>query len=174
MSQSTEAGAERSRRAVVDFLREAGGRCGGCGYELRGTESDRCPECGTVARLVIAARDGTGRGWWLTAVFGSAAGALVALVSLAQSVRQVWDFYATVDRRLVQVGALPQLRVTWSALVVMAVGLALMAGLTALSLAMRPRFAAWGFWQRAGAGLGLGAGPLVVVGVAWAFGRWGI
>src|ERR1041385_5000192 len=113
MSEGKEAGEPRGRAAVIEFLREAGGRCAGCGYELRGVESDRCPECGTVARLVIASRDGTGRGWWLMAVFGSAMGAVVSLVSLAQSVRQVWDFYATVDRRLVQVGALPQLRVTW-------------------------------------------------------------
>lgn len=45
--QSRIAEAEEYRRALIsDYLAQFGGKCSRCNYDLRGTRSEMCPECG--------------------------------------------------------------------------------------------------------------------------------
>lgn len=163
---------EQRRQVVVEYLKECGGRCPGCGYELRGIPEDRCPECGNPVRLTVDPRTAA-RGWWLAAVLGTGAAAAMWFVALGDSMRQMWAHQATTDPMLVQFGMAPQLRLQWRTIEVMAVALTVTLALTAWAIASRARFAGWPWWLRAVVGSLLGAGPVWAVVVMWWFGGWG-
>jgi hypothetical protein len=72
-------------RAIRYTRRTRRGTCRACGYELRGSPTERCPECGsTQSVLVTAAR----RRGWATAVTCIAAVAIVGSYPAVESVRE--------------------------------------------------------------------------------------
>lgn len=47
--------ADKVRQVVREYLADRDSPCPTCGYNLRGLDSDKCPECGEPAALVIVA-----------------------------------------------------------------------------------------------------------------------
>jgi hypothetical protein len=58
---------------LAQFLADRDAPCPGCGYNLRGLTSDRCPECNQFLVLRVGLAEPR-MGWFLTAVIGAAAG----------------------------------------------------------------------------------------------------
>ncbi|MBY0307237.1 MAG: hypothetical protein K2Q09_00700 [Phycisphaerales bacterium] len=79
--------------AARAVLARQGVACAGCSYDLRGTDGQRCPECGTTIHLYARARLSGGvpaRGLWASLV-ASCAGTGAVAVSLGT---EVWRMYA--------------------------------------------------------------------------------
>ncbi len=47
--------ADKVRQVVREYLADRDSPCPKCGYNLRGLDSDKCPECGEAAALAIVA-----------------------------------------------------------------------------------------------------------------------
>ena len=71
---------DRQRRQRADYLSSHEVPCAGCGYDLKGTLGDRCPECGLAVRWPV--RGSVHRGMWKFGAIGLIA-TFVLLVSLA-------------------------------------------------------------------------------------------
>lgn len=76
-----------------EFLADRDAPCPGCGYNLRGLRSDRCPECSQELELRVGLAEPKMR-LWLLAVIGAAAGVgfnglllAYALIMIAQAWR---------------------------------------------------------------------------------------
>jgi hypothetical protein len=86
--------AEHDREELRRYIAERDIPCPGCGYNLRGLASNRCPECNRLLRLTVAAVD-AGIGPLIAAALGlgssgAAGAALLAVVACLVITEKDW------------------------------------------------------------------------------------
>ncbi len=97
-------GAPKQDMILHAFLAERDAACPRCGYNLRGTQCDLCPECGGPIELTIAGRSARERWWALVACFSALcllAGIEAARAGQAahtEAVATAWATFSTAGR----------------------------------------------------------------------------
>ena len=97
-----------SHRLLQLFLADRDIPCPGCGYNLRGLTTDRCPECNQPLSLRVGLTEPR-LGPWLAAISGALSGAGACLVCLALVVILTFRWGPPRGRDLFAVVVLPMI-----------------------------------------------------------------
>ena len=164
---------EPSTSAITAALRDLDVRCQTCGYNLRGSTSDQCPECGVKLKLAIDSTDSR-RGWWLASMFGTGLSTLVCITLLFKIVTPVATVLQSPQIQAMVVGAglaelagLPR----WRSILFTIMCCLISGGLLCWVVSSRRLFDRWRKINRQLVGLSLLALPLLMIGLVYLFVR---
>ncbi len=161
-----------STSAITAALRNLDVRCDTCGYNLRGSTSDQCPECGVELKLTIDSTDSR-RGWWLASIFGTGLSTLfwiTLLLNIATPVAtalQNPQVQAMVSAGFASSTGLPR----WRSILFTIMCCLISGGLLCWVVSSRRLFDRWRKINRQLVGLSLLALPLLMIGVVYLFVR---